>query len=266
MRGKLFTLLLAVLLLQVFVWNVSAQEEGAKSKDKLYVIHEDIVKPSKVAEYEKAAKGFAEALAKADMHNLKNLVIQTDDMVYSYVSEVENMASLDERPFKELKEKMGEEAFDAMFDAYNGTFESHRNFMVRLRDDLSYTPEQSEESTEEMNFRHWDFVHYFPDKGDEAKEISKEWVELYKSKKSPMGYRTYTGGLGTDTPFYVYVAWAKDAQDFHAQNDKNRELLGDEGKDLWQRTLAITRKFEHKNGRIRPDLSYLPEEEELTAK
>ncbi len=265
MKGKVLVVVLAVLIVHVFAWALAAQEEEDKSPNKMFIIHEDVVKPSMVAEYEKATKGLQEALGKHGMTNLKNVVVQNDEMVYSYVSEVPNMAALDERPFAELRKKMGAEAFDAMFDEYAGTYVSHRDYMMTLRPGLSYTPEGAADSGE-MNFRHFDMAHFNPSKDDEARELAKEWVTLYENKKSPMGFRTYTGGIGTNTPFYMWVSWAKDAADFYAQNAKNRELLGEAGDDLWERSLAITDKFEHNNGRIRPDLSYLPKEEEMTAK
>lgn len=264
MKNKLLTVVLAILVLHLFAWTLAAQEEE-KSPNKMYFIHEDVVKPSKIAEFEKAVKGYQEALAKYGMTDLKNLVIQTDDMVYSYVSEVENMAVLDQRPFDDLKEKMGEESFDALFDAYDGLYKSHKSYIVTLQADLSYTPENASDS-EDMNFRHWDMLHFIPGKGKEAREIVKEWKALYESKKSPMAYRTYTGGLGTETPFYIFSLSAKNAAAFYAQAEKNDELLGEEMKELEKRTLAITDKFEHLNGHIRPDLSYLPPEEEMTAK
>ena len=265
MRGKVLVVI-TVLAFHVFAWTLAAQE-AEESANKLFTVHEDVVKPSMVAEYEKATKAFQEALAKHDMPGLQNVVVQNDQMVYSYLTEIENMATLDERPFRDLKEKMGDEAFDAMFDAYKGTYVSHRNYMIRLRADLSYMPEGAADGGGgEMNFRHFDFAHFNPGKSDEAREIAKEWVTLYESKKSPMGFRTYTGDLGTNISTYTWVRWAKSAADFYTQEEKNRELLGEEGENLWNRTLAVMDKFEHNNGRVRLDLSYIPKEEEMTAK
>ncbi len=267
MSGKSMGAVLTALLLLTSVWTVIAQEKKEEaSKAKLFLVHEDIVKPSKVAEYEKATKAFQAELAKHDMTMMKNIVVQNDEMVYSYVYELENMAALDQRPFGDLREKMGDEAFQAMWDAYDNTIESHKGYMVTGREDLSYMP-AAMETAEEMNFRHFDIVHFTPGKSREARQNAEEWKALYESKKSTMGYRTYVGGIGTQTPMYIFVARAKNEVDFYTRNEKNRELLGAEGEALWKKSMTLIDKFEHVNGRIRPDLSYMPAEEEaLTAK
>ena len=56
-------------------------------------------------------------------------------------------------------------------------------------------------------------------------------------------------------PVIVVRSTAKDPADYYAIDMKDRELLGDEGKALFARAFAITRRFETKGGWIRPDLS-----------
>ena len=119
---------------------------------------------------------------------------------------------------------------------------------------------------EEGNFRHWDFYHINPDKEDEASAIGKEWHALYASKNISTAYRVYKGGLGTEMPTYVVVVSAKNAADYAAQNQKIMEMLGEEGKALNEKTMTITNSFRSVNGWFRPDLSYLPQTDEMTAK
>ncbi|MFQ5770050.1 MAG: hypothetical protein ACE5HX_05915 [bacterium] len=263
MRHKVFILLLVGLVLNLWAFSILAQEEEPKSQ--LYFIHEDVVKPSMVSKYEEAVKGVVAKLTENNMTSLSHVVAMSEDFHYSFIAQIENMADLDKSPWKELEKKIGEEAMKAMWKGYEGTYYKHHSFLVRLRPDLSYTPETTSEESEEMNFRHWSFYYVNPDKWNEAREISKEWVALFKSKKIPTGYRMYTGGIGTEVPLYIVVQWAKNAAEFYAQAAKNDELLGEEGEALGAKTMAITRKFEQKNGWIRPDLSYMPEEE-MTAK
>jgi hypothetical protein len=59
-------------------------------------------------------------------------------------------------------------------------------------------------------------------------------------------------------PVLAAVQWAKNATDFYTQIEKTEALLGEQGKALDAKALAITRRFEHINGRPRPDLSYMP--------
>lgn len=263
MRHKVFILLLVGLVFNLGAFSILAQEEEPKSQ--LFFIHEDVVKPSMVSQYEEAVKGVVAKLKENNMTSLSHTVAMSEDFHYSYIYQIENMAALDANPWKELKKKIGEEAMEAMWKGYEGTYSKHKSFLARLQPSLSYTPETTSEESEAMNFRHWSFYYVNPDKGDEAREISKEWVALFTSKKIPTGYRMYTGGIGTEVPLYIVVQWAKNAAEFYAQNAKNNELLGEEGQALSEKTMAITKKFKQKDGWIRPDLSYRPEEE-MTAK
>ena len=138
---------------------------------------------------------------------------------------------------------------------FDGTYVTHKDYVLNLSSELSY---KSGEIVEEgVYFRNFNYYFVSPDKWKEAKAIAKEWNELYTSKNIPQGYRIYTGGLGTE-PLIMVVKWAKSASEFYAQEAKTEEMLGDV-KDLTDRTMAITRKFESYDGKIRPDLSYQPE-------
>lgn len=264
MRKEILFLFVVCFLLGFCVANVSAQEEEPKSQ--LFFIHYDQVIPGMVDKYEEAAKGIVAKLSENNMTELKYTVAMTNDLNYLYVYELENMADLDKNPWQDLEKKIGKEAMDAMWQPYDNTYTMHKNYLIRLWPDLSYTPETSNEQMAEMNFRHWDFYYVDPDKGDEAREIAKQWLELYKSKNITTGYRLYTGDIGTEVPVYVAVQWAKSPAEFYAQNAKNEELLGEEGQALLDKTMAITHKFEQKDGWIRPDLSYMPETGEMTEK
>ena len=263
MREKILIVVVVGLLVNLFALNVYAQEEESQSQ--LFVIHEDVVKPSMVGKFEEARKGLLAKLKEHNMTSMSYRVAVTDDFHYMMISEIENMAALDKNPWQELREKMGDEESRAMAKWNDETYDMHHSYLVRLQHNLSYTPENAGENSEEMNFRHWSFYYINPDKAEEAKEIAKEWHTLFASKKIPTGYRIYTGGMGTEVPLYVVVQWAKNAAEFQAQDAKTNELLGEEGKELSQRTFAITRKFETKTGWMRPDLSYMPSEE-MTAK
>jgi hypothetical protein len=177
-------------------------------------------------------------------------------MRYLFVSPIDNMAALDSRPLLEaLNEALGEEGTEALMSKFDGTYDTHRDYVLNLSNELSYN---SGEIVEEgVYFRHFEYYFVYADKEKEAKAISKEWKELYTSKNIPQGYRIYTGGIGTE-PMVMVVQWAKSAEEFYAQQAKTREALGDV-KDLESRTMAITRKFESYDGWIRPDLSYKPE-------
>ncbi|MFQ5651747.1 MAG: hypothetical protein ACE5IY_17555 [bacterium] len=259
------TLILSCVGILMFMWSVGAVGQEDESNSRLFVIHEDVVMPARVAEYEQAIKTVLVKLNELKMTSLRHVVTVSEDFHYAYIAEIDNMAALDNDPWDELEKKMGKEAWDEMWKGYDNTYAMHHDFLARLRPNLSYDPKNASMGSEEMTFRHWDYYYVDPDEGDTAREIAKEWKALYESKGVPTGYRLYTGGLGTEVPLYVVVQWASNAAEYEAQNAKALEMLGEEGQALMQRTLAISRRVESKNGWLRPDLSYMPPEE-ITAK
>ena len=93
-----------------------------------------------VSQYEDAAKGLVAKLKEHNAAGPSFLGVTSDDLHYSYVMKVENMAALDEDLLKELAEKMGKEQMKAMWERFDGTTESHKNFRVRLLPEWSYKP------------------------------------------------------------------------------------------------------------------------------
>ncbi len=263
MREKILIMVVVGFLVNLCALNVYAQEEEPKGQ--LFVIHEDVVKPSMVGKYEEATKSVVAKLKANNMTSISYVMAVADDFHYYWISEIENLAALDENPWQELEKKIGEDEMKAMWDGYDDTEDMHHTWLARLRPDLSYTPENAGENSEEMNFRHWDWYYINSGKGTEAKAIAKERHDLYTKKNIQSSYRIFTGGLGTEQPLYVVLQSAKNAADFEANNAKVMELLGEDAQDLMQRTLAITRKFDTKTGWMRPELSYMPSEE-VTAK
>jgi len=248
----------------IFTSGLFAQNEMAK--ESLFIIHEDIVKPAMVGEYESASKELAAKLKEHNIQELNYNAASRDDFHYIYVSKIENMAELDSNPWKTFEEKMGKDKVEALWNRFDKCYDSHKNFIVRRLDDLSHMPASITANISNLNFRHWDFYYIQPEKREEARKIAKEWKTLYESKNiQDDGYRLSFGDLGTDMPVYVTVQFAKDAADFNAKNMKTDQALGEEGKALMQRTMALTRKFESVDGWARPDLSYVPQEA-MTAK
>ncbi len=218
-----------------------------------FLVHEDVVYPSKIAEYEAVSKTFAETMEQHDATDGAFLALSLDDHRYLYVSAIEDYAALDMNPFEKVAEKMGED-FDNMMSKYNGTFESHKNYVINLSHDLSYNSQNI--VMDGVNFRHFTYYFVTPGKWKEAKALAKEWKELYTAKGIEEGFRIYTGGLGTEELIMV-VNWAESAEAYHASRARTNEKLGDVS-DLRARTMAVTRKMESYDGMIRPDLSYQP--------
>ena len=153
-------------------------------------------------------------------------------------------------------EKIGKEKMEKVMSEFNGCYASHKNFLMTLRNDLSYKPEYGLTPGEGLDFRHIDYLYIIPGKEDEAEELAKEYKTLYESKNIEEGYRIYIGGLGTDMPLVVFVQPAKGRADWAMLSDRQDKELGDEGTKLLGKLMSITQKFEHKNGTMRADLGY----------
>jgi len=252
---KLFSITLGMIFMTFCLIDAWAQDEP---KGQWLIIHEDMVEPAKLEAYKKAAKVFKDKAEEYQMDMESHAVMQ-DDYTFLYVTPVENMAALDTNPFAELAKKVGKEKVKEMFAGYEDTYTSHRNFMVWRSDDYSYVPEGSDWTPETL-YRRWDYYYMDPDKGEEAKAVSKEWKNLYETKNVTNGYKIYTGGMGLEMPLYVVLTWGKDAADLEAKAAANMELLGEEADALWEKTQKLIRKSDRKEGWYLPDLSYIPQE------
>jgi len=262
MKTPLYIIMPLLVVCLVGSQNAIAQDDGPPP-GQLFSIHEDVVIPSTLEKYEAAAKNLAESFAAHDVSSVTYMAAVTDDFTYSYFTPIENLAAVEKMGagFGELSGKMGADAFGEMMAGFNGCYDSHKNYLVRLRTDLSYNPEFGRDISDGMLFRHWDFYYLHPGMESESEEIAKEWIELNKSINSPGGYRLYTGAMGTDGPLFVVVQSATDALDYNKRRAEWMELAGDKGKALWAKTWKVVREYDSKDGRIRPDISVMAKEE-----
>lgn len=256
MKIKPMSVLLVVLLCVLPLTGAFSQE---KPEGQLFAIHEDVVNPSRVADYEKAAKNLAALFEQHNINGMQYSAANSNDFVYIYISPVENYAGLDkmDAAFGELQQKMGEDAFNKAMNMFSDNYDRHRDYMVRLHPELSYKPEYGNNMADGMNFRHWNFYHVYPGKEAEIENIAMEWIDLLESKGIQQGYRLYTGGMGTDMPLVIVAHSALNATDFYTNEEKNMAALGEAGKKLMAKTMSITWKFESKDGMMRPDLSFI---------
>lgn len=257
MNCKPISLITAMMVSLLPLLAVHAQDQTAATQ--LFTIHEDVVIPSRVVEYEKAAKNLADLMKQHTIAGMQYSAASGDDFTYIYISPVTNYAGLDaiNAGFAELQDKIGKEAFDRNMNMFSGNYHSHRDYMVRLHPELSYKPEYGNQMNVGMDFRHWDFYHVYPGKEAQVAEIAKEWIELNKSMDIQQGYRLYMGDMGTDMPLVIVAHSAKNASDFYSNYEKNMKKMGDAGKKLMEKTMAITWKIERREGSMRPDLSYI---------
>ncbi len=59
-------------------------------------------------------------------------------------------------------------------------------------------------------------------------------------------------------PRYTIRTLARSEADYHAQNEKNNQLMGEEAVALRDKAGTMIHKIEYSSGLLRPDLSYQP--------
>jgi hypothetical protein len=258
MKQKSSLLFLMVLFVLAFFAQSFAQKDLPKSQ--LYLMHEDIVLPYMVNEYEKALKDFAKLFSDAKIDSRSYRIIQKDYFNYTAVIPVTDFDGLAKYfgMTPEIIEKIGKDKFDAQMKKFEGCYDTHRNYLLNLRNDLSYKPEYGLNMGEGLDYRHLDYFYPVPGKEDELMVLIKEYKKLYETKKIEEGFRVYMSSVGTDMGMVMFVQPAKSRVDFATLSDKQDEILGKEAQALWDKLLKITQKFEHHDGVMRPDLSSQP--------
>lgn len=224
----------------------------------LFMIHQDNVLPSKAMEYEKIAKEFQSACVE---HNLQATwyTAMSNDFTYYYITPIENFAELDENPFADMAEAMGDK-FTDMFKRFDQCYDSHGDYIVRRVDDLSYrAPEGTDVSDE--NFRKWIFMYYKPKNAAKVKEGMKAVKDMFKSKGSKEYYTIYQGGFGTMQSYYLVSVPAKSEVDSAQRAKANQDVLGPDRYKTFNKVINNITKMEEYTGNMRPDLFYSPKKE-----
>lgn len=258
MKKKFSVLFVLFLIITSFTNQSLAQKELPKSQ--LFLLHEDEVIPYKAEQYEAALKDFVKMFSDAKVESRSYNVVQGDYFTYTSVIPVTDFDGLAKYfgMTPDVIKKIGEDKFDAQMKKFDGCYNTHRNYLMTLRNDLSYKPEYALNPDDGINFRHFDYLYVVPGKEDEMAALLKEWKALYESKKIEEGYRVYIGSIGTEFGMVLFVQPAKSRTDWAILSDKQDEIFGKDYQKLWEKTVAITQKFEHKNAMMRPDLSYRP--------
>ncbi len=247
---KLFVALIALTL----CCSIYGQEKTTQA----YWVHEDVVKPSMVGEYETICKELTENLKKHNIQEVSTIVTSTADSRYLWVSSIENMADIDRPIFATLAEKMGEAAMTALFDRMDKCYNIEQNYVIHLDKELSYMPGGITQTPEGQNYRKFHYLHYAPENRAMIKEKMKSIREMFEQKGSKVDYRVYRSGFGTRGEFYMVAVAAKDAVSYASNAMTNDALLGEDGNKMMGELFSSLLKYEEFIGRMRPDMAYSP--------
>lgn len=246
-------LLLATLLMPITM--ILGQDSGERRS---FHIHEDVVKPSMVGEYESIVKEFVGHLKKHEIQEISMIVTNLADSRYLYVEPIKNMADLDNHNFSTLVEKMGKEALGELFDRMDKCYDIEHDYIIHLDEELTYMPEGITQTPEGKDFRKFHYLHVTPANRSTVKKKMKAIKDLFEQKGSKEYYRVYKSGFGARGEFYMVAIASKSPLDQAQISKENDALLGEEGNNAMQALFANLLKYEVYEGRMRPDLAYSP--------
>lgn len=224
----------------------------------IYRVHEDVVKPMHILEYESILAEMMAMIKKNEIKDTSWITLVTNNSHYLYLTPIKNYADLDKPNFvSELIEKEGEEKVMDLFSRMDKCYDTELDYIVILNRGLSYMPEGITQTPEGQNYRENHILYVTPGNSEIVREKLKAIKKLYESKGSKAYYRVYTSGFGTDGQFVMVATAAKDAMEMEQIAKENAKLIGE--KDLQNAIFELyvnTLRYEKMEGDIRPDLGY----------
>ncbi len=254
-RSVVACLVLAVVAL-AFAMPAPAQDK----KPQLWFVEDYAVKPSMVVQFEAVVKELNGSVWTAFAWPWAMETYSTEDFHYYFCYPFESLTEVAKAfaTFDGILAKLGEQKWDALNKKFGGASEYFKQTTVTFSPELSYIPEKPRLKPEEMTFVYWGFCSVLPGKEKELEAQFKKIVALFKAKNIDSGFNTWVGGIGYESPLYIYTESGKSPSDFWLNSEKVMKIVDPEATKLWNETLALMRKYEFKMGAYRPDLSYHP--------
>ncbi len=176
-----------------------------------------------------------------------------------YITPIDKMADLDERPFAEMAKQMGE-GFGKIFNRFDACYDKHTDFVLTLDKDLTYMPDGITQTQEGQNYREFYYLYVTPENRAKLKDGMKGIKDVFASKGSKNHYRVYRSGFGNLEGYYLVAISAKDEIDYATKSKANDELLGEERHEVFAKAFNYVSRMEEFSVAIRPDLAYSSKE------
>jgi hypothetical protein len=247
---KTLSSLLLLLFISTAIWAQSDRYQ-------MYVVHEDRVKTDMVEKHKEADKALLNAAKEHKMKDMSWITFVGENNHFMYLTPIKNMAELDKNPFEDLKNKMGKEAYNKLFEAFGDTYTEHGDYILRLDKELSYMPDGITQTPEGQDYRELIYYHIPPGHWEKAEELAKSVKELYTKKGSKVHYRLYKSGFGTMGNYFLVAVAAESQEAMEKMRKANEELIGDEGKAIFDKIENMVSKREVVKGKLSPELSYI---------
>ena len=260
MHRKTSWILLVVLLagLAPALWAES-HEEGEKEAPAapaptFMYVWTDHVSVANAAAYEAAVKEVTDKIAATEEGKKLQYFALSGQGGYSYVIPMGELAEFSQKnqDFMAATNAVGGMQ---VWDASNKLVDHGSGALIVSRPDLSYAPAAPREAEKSGLFRLHEWWYIRPGHEMEIEEVARKVAALYAEKEADTGFRIYQAVTGEDLPLYLVSVAAVDAADYHNNDTRLNELLGEAGQKLIQEAMGLARRVERTSAMIRPDLS-----------
>ncbi|UCE42253.1 MAG: hypothetical protein JSV17_04590 [Candidatus Aminicenantes bacterium] len=241
---------------------LAANGQEPEKRYQLYLVVDELVKPSMQQEYYEAAKNWVAFMKDHEFPYPFNAFWTGDNHVY-WSMPIQSYADIDK--MMEASNKMMEKSpddFKALQDAFKGTHETTRLCVYALDYKYSMIAEEEEGESEEENFVFFDIYYFEPGHDAEIDKIFQEFEAFMADKEIIQSWYAYWGMMGTDNPVLVSAATAKNARAFYEENAKAWSALGKEAGKIKQKMMKYVTKQEQKTAWAQKELSYTPAKKE----
>ena len=241
----------------MFVFLSNAFGQTMDENLNLLLVREDKVSPSMSVDYEMSLTDLKNFLTENNVQNFNYFTHLQDDYRFTHIVPIDDMDNLRDGTREALKNKINKPELDIILDYFDLSVESYYQYIIQYQPNLSYVT--TAENWQENNpYRKWNFYYFFPGNETEVEELLAAYKYLYGKKKVSMGFRIFTGLIGTSKPLYILTTWGESPIDYHENLEKASKLLGEEGAILWTKLMALVRETKTVEGWFLPQYSYAP--------
>lgn len=248
----------------VLLWPMAAvaQEGEEPASPGWWAVFSEMVEPAMVDEFEASSAEMMEIIRANAPEGMTYYTLSGPKVGYMYAVPLESYEDLMQvgAKWEGMVDKVGRDKWMEM-DAKGAKAVSNRSMALYVeRLDLSYQPDSPRLTPEEAPMRHYDYVYPVPGKEQALEALMREWIELYRSNGADSGWMVYQAFTGEDLPLYVLSTLAMNRGDYEADGERLDEMFGEADDELWLKTRALMRKFDHTDAWMRPELSLMPDD------
>jgi hypothetical protein len=195
-----------VLLFVLIFFSLKAQER----KNQIFVVWENSVMPSQVAQYEDAVKKQVQMMKKYN-YKIPYSVYATDEYVYLWVTTISSFTELDTmaNEWNKFYTKVKEKENFIQEQEFKGTYNFGKPQVFFNCPELAYRPLGKPFNAIENPYFRMGYCYVKTGSEEEYKANWKQWVDLFKKNNIQIGWNSNTGGFGTEIPLFIWGEFYK---------------------------------------------------------